>query len=113
MIDITKLSPDRRRGYVAAREFIFSQMFFWLGSLIGITHYTLSNSWAQNITESALVGFAFSLLYVPFLYVRAVLKAWRVWRGHDEPEEITEAQEKARAEAIAKSLEKLSGGHGE
>ena len=110
VINIKKLSPDKRRGYIVAREFIFSQIFLWVGVFVGIAHYALSDRWDRNISASAITGFVVSLIYLPFLYVRAILKAWRVWRGHDEPDEITEAQEKSQTEAATAALKQLAGG---
>lgn len=110
MVDLTKLNPNSKRGYVAAREFLFSQFFLWVGAVVGVLHYGLSNSWERSFEESALISLAVSFVYLPFLYVRALIKAWRVWRGHDQPEEITAEQEKSKVEAAKALLKQIGGG---
>jgi hypothetical protein len=109
MVGIKQLSPDKKRGYIAAREFLVSQLFLWLGIIVGAAHYFLADSWNRDASESALIGFVVSMIYLPYLYVRAVLTAWQVWRGIEEPPEITVEQQKAQFEAAQSALAKMGG----
>jgi hypothetical protein len=110
VVNVKALSPNKKRGYYAAREFLYSQFFLLAGALAGLLHYLLQDSWRQNVHQSFELGYCVSLVYLPFSYIRALVLAWRVWQGHDEPEEITEEQEKTQVEACQSVLKQIAEG---
>nr|WP_316639186.1 hypothetical protein [uncultured Roseateles sp.] len=105
------MTPNQRRGYLIAREFVLAQFFAWFALLVGSIAYFSQDSYRRELAVFPLASLiALLVTYLPFLYIRAFISAWRIWRGSEPPPEVTLEEQKSQVEAAQAAVKGIMGG---
>jgi hypothetical protein len=99
--DMLPMSNNHKHklGFVLAREWLWSNYFFWVGTLANaITSFFIVNErwrfvWLDFFQWAAILEPIFAIVpYVLFIYVRSLIAARRIVIGKDPAPDISQVQ---------------------